>query len=90
MLDRIPCAPGEPVGHLLGIRGWVGRTWAATKGGPSYATWFFALHIYQQAFEYFRMGYGSALAWLFAIILLVFTYIQMRTSDRWVYYAGEK
>ncbi len=64
--------------------------YVATAGGPSYATWFFALHIYRNAFEYFYMGYGSALAWLFAIMLLVFTYIQMRISDRWVYYAGEK
>lgn len=62
----------------------------ATQGGPSYATWFFALHIYRQAFEYFRMGYGSALAWIFAVMLLVLTYIQMKGSGRWVYYAGEK
>lgn len=60
----------------------------ATQGGPSYATWFFALHIYQQAFSYFRMGYGSALAWLFVIMLLIFTYIQLTISRRWVYYAG--
>lgn len=60
----------------------------ATQGGPSYATWFFALHIYQQAFSYFRMGYGSALAWLFVIMLLIFTYIQLVLSRRWVYYAG--
>ena len=59
-----------------------------TKGGPSYATWFFALHIYRQAFEYFRMGYGSALAWLFAIALIIFTAIQMRLSERWVFYYG--
>jgi multiple sugar transport system permease protein len=61
----------------------------ATKGGPSYATWFLALHIYRQAFEYFRMGYGSALAWIFVIVLLIFTYIQMKSSKRWVYYAGD-
>jgi len=60
----------------------------ATQGGPSYATWFFALHIYQQAFSYFRMGYGSALAWIFVIMLLIFTYIQLSFSRRWVYYAG--
>ncbi|MGH2460863.1 MAG: carbohydrate ABC transporter permease [Chloroflexota bacterium] len=60
----------------------------ATQGGPSYATCFFALHIYQQAFSYFRMGYGSALAWLFVIMLLLFTYIQLTISRRWVYYAG--
>jgi multiple sugar transport system permease protein len=61
----------------------------ATKGGPAYATWFYALHIYSQAFEYFRMGYGSALAWIFVVILLVFTYIQLNLSRRWVFYAGE-
>ncbi len=59
-----------------------------TGGGPAYATWFYALHIYRQAFEYFRMGYGSALAWLFAISLIIFTWIQMRFSEKWVYYAG--
>ena len=61
----------------------------STLGGPSYATWFLALHIYRQAFEYFRMGYGSALAWIFVVLLLIFTYIQMTWSRRWVYYGGE-
>lgn len=61
----------------------------ATAGGPSYSTWFFALHIYNQAFAYFRMGYGSALAWIFVLILLAFTYLQLYSSKRWVYYAGE-
>jgi multiple sugar transport system permease protein len=61
----------------------------ATQGGPNYATWFFALHIYRQAFQYFQMGYGAALAWIFVLILLTFTFIQMRTSRRWVYYEGE-
>lgn len=62
---------------------------AATQGGPSYATWFFALHIYRQAFDFFRMGYASALAWIFAVGLLIFTWLQWRASDRFVFYAGE-
>lgn len=61
----------------------------ATKGGPAYATWFFALHIYTQAFEYFKMGYGAALAWVFVLILLAFTALQLRLSRRWVHYEGE-
>lgn len=61
----------------------------ATNGGPSFSTWFYALHIYNQAFHYFRMGYASALAWIFVIILLTFTYFQLQMSRRWVYYAGE-
>ena len=63
-------------------------SFVATSGGPSYATWFFALHIYQQAFSYFKMGYGSALAWIFLVMLLVFTYLQLTYARRWVYYAG--
>lgn len=61
----------------------------ATDGGPSYSTWFYALHIYNQAFKYFRMGYASALAWIFVVILITFTYVQMNLSRRWVFYAGE-
>jgi len=62
----------------------------ATNGGPSYATWFLALHIYNEAFKYFRMGYGSSLAWIFALILFAFTFVQMTLSRRWVYYAGSE
>jgi multiple sugar transport system permease protein len=63
--------------------------YVATEGGPRYATWFLALHIFNQAFKYFQMGYGSALAWLFVVILLAFTIIQLRFSRSWVYYGGE-
>lgn len=60
----------------------------ATQGGPAYGSWFFALHIYQQAFEFYRLGYGSALAWIFAVILIVFTLVNLRLSNRWVFYQG--
>ena len=57
---------------------------------PARATWFISLHIYQNAFVSFDMGYASALAWLFLIVLLGFTYLQFRISGRWVYYASER
>jgi multiple sugar transport system permease protein len=62
----------------------------ATQGGPARATWFISLHIYQNAFVSFDMGYASALSWLFFIVLFTFTYLQFRASRRWVYYAGER
>ena len=34
----------------------------ATQGGPAYATWFYALHIYTTAFQFTEMGYAAALA----------------------------
>jgi multiple sugar transport system permease protein len=64
--------------------------WVATQGGPAYATWFFALHIYFQAFQYFRLGYGSALAWVLATILICFTAFQLWSSRHWVHYEGER
>lgn len=63
--------------------------WVATQGGPSYGTYFFALHIYNMAFQYFRLGYGSALAWVLVVILVIFTYFQVSYSRRWVHYEGE-
>ncbi|TAK20742.1 MAG: sugar ABC transporter permease [Chloroflexota bacterium] len=62
----------------------------ATEGGPAYATWFYALHIYKEAFQYFNMGYASALAWLFAVLIVFLTWVQMRFARSWVYYGGEK
>ena len=59
-----------------------------TKGGPGRASWFFALHVYTHAFEYFDMGYACALAWLMFLLILVFTILQIRLSDMWFYYAG--
>lgn len=61
----------------------------ATEGGPGFATWFFALHIWKQAFDYFNMGYAAALAWFFAVIIVGLTLIQMRLSKRFVFYYGE-
>jgi len=61
----------------------------ATGGGPAFATWFVALHIWSEAFKYLEMGYASALAWIFTLILVVITVAQLRFSRRWVYYEGE-
>ena len=62
--------------------------YVATEGGPSWATWFYALHLYRWSFQYFEMGYGAALAWLFALILIGLTVFQFRLSSRWVHYEG--
>src|SRR5579883_486476 len=61
----------------------------ATNGGPDYATWFFIVHLYQNGFQDFDMGYASALAWIFLVIVLALTLINVSLSKRWVYYEGE-
>jgi multiple sugar transport system permease protein len=62
----------------------------ATNGGPARATWFISIHIYQNAFVSFDMGYASALSWMFFILVMLITFLQFRVSGRWVFYAGEK
>jgi multiple sugar transport system permease protein len=60
----------------------------ATEGGPGFATWFYSLHLYKHAFDYWNMGYAAALAWFFAVIIVSLTIWQMRLSKRWVFYYG--
>lgn len=62
------------------------QAYIMTRGGPANATMFYVLYLYNVAFWYGRMGYGSALAWILFIIVLVFTLIQLKVSNRWVYY----
>jgi len=59
-----------------------------TQGGPAYATWFYALHIYTVAFRYYEFGPASALAWVFFAIVLVLSIVQLKLADKWVYYEG--
>jgi multiple sugar transport system permease protein len=48
------------------------------------------LQLYKDAFENFRMGTASAMAWILFVITLGATAILFRTSARWVYYEEEK
>lgn len=60
------------------------------KGGPDKSTLFYALQLYKNAFENFRMGTASAMAWILFIITLVATAVLFRTSARWVFYEEDK
>ena len=57
-----------------------------TNGGPADASLFYLLYLYRQAFQYFDMGYASALAWVLFIVILVLTIILFKTGKSWVYY----
>ena len=56
-------------------------------GGPADSTLVMVLYIYQK-FKYFQMGYASALAWIFFMVIMLATWIQFKYS-KWVYYEGE-
>ena len=46
---------------------------------------FYNIYLFRQAFEFLRLGYASAMAWLLFVIILILTFIQLRLSKRWVY-----
>jgi multiple sugar transport system permease protein len=75
---------------LIGVFQTFTASWIMTKGGPSYATYFYVLHLYNNAFAGTRLGYASALAWVLFLIVLVLTGVVLRSSQYWVFYAGEK
>ncbi len=60
-----------------------------TAGGPNNATLFYALYIFRNAFEFFKMGKACALAWTLALILFAITAVQFAVSKRWVHYEAE-
>ena len=66
------------------------QAYIMTGGGPANATLFYLLYLYKNAFNWFEMGYASALAWLLFVIILICTVIMWTTSARWVYYEGEE
>lgn len=59
-----------------------------TGGGPNNASLFYALYLFRNAFEYFKFGKASALAWVLFALLVIVAVIQFRLSKRWVYYEG--
>lgn len=59
-----------------------------TNGGPANGSLVYGLYIYREAFQYFDMGYASALAWALFIIIMLITLLQLLVARRWVYYEG--
>lgn len=60
-----------------------------TKGGPGDATNTMVLYIYNQAFQFFHMGYAAAIAWVLFAIIFVITLLQTQLQRRWVHYENE-
>lgn len=47
-------------------------------------------HLFVNGFNYFKMGYASALAWVVFAIILLLTLIQFVLAPRWVHYEADK
>jgi multiple sugar transport system permease protein len=55
-------------------------------GGPMNSTRTIAIHIFDNAFKYFKMGYASACSWALFLVIFALTIVQFRIQKRWVHY----
>jgi multiple sugar transport system permease protein len=53
-----------------------GQIYVMTGGGPSLATTTLVIYLYYQAFQFFRLGYGSTIAYVILVILVILALIQ--------------
>jgi len=58
-------------------------------GSPADSTLMMSIYLYQTAFQYFKIGYASAQAWVLFLIVIAFTTVLFRVSGRLVYYGGK-
>ncbi len=56
--------------------------WIMTEGGPNHATETVATYIYVTAFRFFRVGYGSAMAFILFAVVLIVTLLEVRVLRR--------
>jgi multiple sugar transport system permease protein len=55
-------------------------------GAPARSAYFYAMYLYDNAFQYQRMGYASAMGWVLFLITLSLTLLALRISNKYVHY----
>jgi multiple sugar transport system permease protein len=84
----------SPVLLFQFITGFIGTfqvftpAWVATggTGAPAYASMFYGLYLFLNAFRRYSMGIAAAMAWLLFMLILVVTVFFLWASTRYVYY----
>lgn len=64
--------------NVIGAFQVFGQTFMITSGGPEVATRVMVHYIYETAFNFYRLGYGSAMSWILFIIIAAFSILQFR------------
>jgi multiple sugar transport system permease protein len=62
------------------------QAYVLTGGGPGNATTTMVVYLYEQGFQFYKLGLASAIAWVLFIIILIITVFQFIGQKRWVHY----
>ena len=57
-----------------------------TQGGPVNSTVTVSMLVFQNAFEYGKMGYASCIAWCLFVVIMIITGVIQTTQHKWVFY----
>jgi len=82
----------SPTTFFLSVTSFIGALKAfdiisiMTDGGPMNHSNVFVLYLYQNAFQWFKTGYASAIALILFVLIMIITLVQNRFSHRWVHY----
>jgi multiple sugar transport system permease protein len=60
---------------VIAVFQWFAEPFVMTEGGPDNATMFYSLYLYRNAFQFFKMGYASAMAWMLLLMALAIIYL---------------
>lgn len=71
---------------VIGSFNYFTEAFVMTKGGPEGSTTFYALYLFQRAWDYLDMGYASAMAWVLFLIVVVITGLLFRSQRKWVHF----
>jgi multiple sugar transport system permease protein len=59
-----------------------GQVYIMTGGGPYGATRVLVQYIYENGFKYWKMGYASAMAYVMLVIIMFFTFLQLKIGEK--------
>ena len=70
------------INATIGVFQWFAEPLVMTEGGPNNSTLFYSLNLYQNAFQFFKMGYASAMAWVLLVIALFIIFLLFKGLGR--------
>ena len=77
------------IGVIGGLQTFVSAFVMLQNGGPDRSALFYAVYLYQNAFEFRQMGYACAMAWVLFLLTLALTWLASRSTRGFVHYQGE-
>ena len=75
---------------IIGALQTFAQVFIVTAGGPDNSSQMVVPYLFENAFQFYKMGYASAIAWVLFILIMLLTLVVFRSSALWVHYEEGK